>query len=243
MSDYSFIRILTLIEKSGYMDYKHNNYEEFIKKFMANDNLGEEDMTERQWQILNAAIKVFSEKGYGSSRTSEIAKEADVAEGTIFRYYKTKKDLLMGLIIPFATEFIRPLVLESAMKILENRGDKNIDEVLRELMVDRIDLVRKNVPLIKTVLIEASYQPELLNILKEEVVSKAIPIIKNLIDSYTKKGEIRDIDPVLVLRSAVSLIGGYIFLSSIFPDYFAGDGDKNEVDKLADILLNGIKKK
>jgi AcrR family transcriptional regulator len=225
------------------MDFKDTDFEEFIQKFLTNSNLVEEEITERQWQILNAAIKVFSEKGYGSSRTSEIAKEAEVAEGTIFRYYKTKKDLLMGLIIPFATKFIRPLVLESLVKITENRGDKSIDEVLREVMVDRIDLVRKNVPLIKTVLIEASYQPELLDILKKEVISKGLPVVGKLIGNYVEKDEIRDIDTVLILRSIVSLIGGYIFLSSVFPEYFAGDGDRQEVDKLADILLNGIRKK
>lgn len=225
------------------MDYNDDNFDEVIKKLIAENNLCEEDMPERQWQILNAAIKVFAEKGYGSSRTSEIAKEAEVAEGTIFRYYKTKKDLLMGLIIPFATKFIRPLVLQSLIKIAENKEDKSIDEVLRAVIVDRIDLVRKNVPLIKTILIEASYKPELLEILKEEVISKGIPVIAKLIGNYAEKGEIRDVEPVFILRSIVSIIGGYIFLSSIFPEYFAGEGDKKEADKLADVLLNGIKKK
>ncbi|MFL0194226.1 TetR/AcrR family transcriptional regulator [Clostridium sp. WILCCON 0269] len=225
------------------MDFQDNNYEEIFQNFLRDSNLDDNEFTERQWQILNAAIKVFSQNGYGSSRTSEIAKEADVAEGTIFRYYKTKKDLLMGLIIPFATRFMRPFVLESAIKIMENSENKTIDEVLRELIADRIDLVRKNLPLIKTVLVEASYQPELLNILKEEIISKAFPVIKKFIGDYVAKSEIRDMEPSFILRSIISTIGGYIFLSSVFPEYFAGDGDKKEVDKLVDILLNGIKKK
>lgn len=223
------------------MDYKNESYEEFIEKYLSDSSLSEEEITERQWQILNAAIKVFSEKGYGSSRTSEIAKEAEVAEGTIFRYYKTKKDLLMGLIIPFIVKFMRPLVLQSAIKIIENKEDKSMDEVLRELMVDRIELIRKNVPLIKTILVEASYQPELLDTLKEEVIPKVLPLIKKFIGKYVENGEIRDIEPALIFRSIVSLIGGYIALSSVLPEYFAGDGDKQEVDKLTDILLNGIK--
>ena len=48
-------------------------------------------LNEKEQKILNAACLVFSQKGYSSATTSEIAKWAGVAEGTIFRYFKTKK--------------------------------------------------------------------------------------------------------------------------------------------------------
>ena len=56
----------------------------------------------RENDILFAAIKIFSEKGYNAATTSEIAKEAAVSEGTIFRYYKSKKDLLEKMIVTSA---------------------------------------------------------------------------------------------------------------------------------------------
>jgi transcriptional regulator, TetR family len=62
-----------------------------IQDYLFNEALPEEELTKRQWQILDAATKVFAEKGYEASRTSDIAKEADIAEGTIFRYFKTKR--------------------------------------------------------------------------------------------------------------------------------------------------------
>lgn len=226
------------------MDSKHKfTYDEFVEKYLEDNNLGEDEITERQWKILNAAVKVFSEKGYGSSRTSEIAKEADVAEGTIFRYYKTKKDLLMGLIIPFITKFFRPLVFASIERIMRNTGDKSIDEILKEVISDRIELVRKNMPIIKTIFIEASYQPELLEAFKNEIKNKFIPVTSNFIESYIEKEQIRDIEPMVVIRSLISTVGGYIALASTFPEYFSGEGDQKETDKLVDILLNGIKKK
>lgn len=43
-------------------------------------------LTNTQKKIIDAAIKVFSEKGFEGATTSEIAQEAGVAEGTIFRY-------------------------------------------------------------------------------------------------------------------------------------------------------------
>ncbi len=52
------------------------------------------NLPEKEQRILEAAIAVFSEKGFSAATTSEIAKNAGVAEGTIFRYFKTKKDIL-----------------------------------------------------------------------------------------------------------------------------------------------------
>lgn len=60
----------------------------FMDEFMKATN---QDLTPKQAKILQAAVEIFAEKGYAATSTSEIAKRAGVAEGTIFRHYKTKK--------------------------------------------------------------------------------------------------------------------------------------------------------
>ncbi|MFC4776902.1 TetR/AcrR family transcriptional regulator [Paenibacillus sp. GCM10023252] len=47
--------------------------------------------------ILSAAVKVFAETGYHGSQVSKIAKEAGVADGTIYLYFKNKEDILVSL--------------------------------------------------------------------------------------------------------------------------------------------------
>lgn len=47
--------------------------------------------------ILDAAVKVFAEHGYHGSQISKIAKEAGVADGTIYLYFKNKEDILVSL--------------------------------------------------------------------------------------------------------------------------------------------------
>jgi len=47
--------------------------------------------------ILDAAVKVFAEKGFFLSKVSEIAREAGVADGTIYLYFKNKDDLLISI--------------------------------------------------------------------------------------------------------------------------------------------------
>jgi AcrR family transcriptional regulator len=47
--------------------------------------------------ILDAATRVFAERGLTAAPTSEISKQAGVAEGTLFTYFKTKDDLVNAL--------------------------------------------------------------------------------------------------------------------------------------------------
>ena len=48
-------------------------------------------------QIVDAAIRVFARNGYYNSRVSDIAREAGIASGTIYLYFKTKDDILVTL--------------------------------------------------------------------------------------------------------------------------------------------------
>jgi TetR/AcrR family fatty acid metabolism transcriptional regulator len=59
----------------------------------------------RKQSILQAAIEVFSKGGFRNSSISEIAKRANVAEGTIYQYYKNKEDLFFSIPIQKTIEF------------------------------------------------------------------------------------------------------------------------------------------
>ena len=54
---------------------------------------------DKQQEILAAALKLFVENGFHGTPTSKIAKEAGVANGTLFHYYPTKDDLIVQLYI------------------------------------------------------------------------------------------------------------------------------------------------
>ena len=55
------------------------------------------EKTQKRARILEAAIAVFAEKGFNTARVSDIAKEAGVADGTIYLYFKSKEDLLLQI--------------------------------------------------------------------------------------------------------------------------------------------------
>jgi TetR/AcrR family transcriptional regulator, fatty acid metabolism regulator protein len=61
--------------------------------------------------IIDAAIEVFSRNGFQNSTISEIAQKADVAEGTIYQYFKSKEDLFFSIPIEKTKEFYNELEL------------------------------------------------------------------------------------------------------------------------------------
>ena len=90
-----------------------------LKELISLSNM-DNDMTEKQINILSAAIELFSEKGYEATATSEIAKKAKVAEGTIFRYYKTKKDLLFAIPAALSKASLFEIFLDDFNEILND---------------------------------------------------------------------------------------------------------------------------
>jgi len=214
-----------------------------LYSYLFDESEPEEEISKRQWDILDAATKIFAEKGYEGSRTSDIAKEANISEGTIFRYFKTKKDLLVGLLMPLVVKFFRPLMFKSLEKIMDNEKNESINVVLKNIMMDRISLIKRNAPLVKTVMVESIYHPELLGPLQKEIAPKLIPIVDDFFKENINKGNLREIDPRLMTRSLISLLAGFYILSNSFPEVFTTNGDEKDIEKIVDILINGIGEK
>lgn len=213
---------------------------EVIERYINDETLPEDELTKRHWEILEAATKIFSEKGFENSRTSDIAKEANIAEGTIFRYYKTKKDLLMGLFIPMIIKFFRPMMLSSIEKIF-NKDGMPIEEKVKAIFMDRIKLVRKNMPLVKTLVIEAAYKPEILEAIRESILPKVVDVLDGFMIKNIENDTFRNLDPRVVTRTFMSILAGYIVLTVNFPNMFPAENDEEEIEKMTYILLEGIK--
>jgi TetR/AcrR family fatty acid metabolism transcriptional regulator len=59
---------------------------------------GEEQSDRRRAEILAAASRVFAERGYHRSTVRQVAREAGIADGTIYLYFRSKQDVLLALL-------------------------------------------------------------------------------------------------------------------------------------------------
>lgn len=194
--------------------------------------------TDKQAQILEAAIEIFSEKGFAATSTNEIAQKAGVAEGTIFRHYKTKKDLLLAIAGPIATRLVAPFLMRDFAKLLDLPYNR-VDDFFRAVARDRIVFVRKNVKLIKILFHEVPFQPELMEQLKNLLTNVVVNRIERIVKHFQDQGQIIEAPPWRIMRSAASLFIGMIILHVFLIPEFPFD-EEEEIDRTLDILMYGI---
>jgi AcrR family transcriptional regulator len=212
--------------------------QEWIKELIKSDT---EDTTfsEKQLNILEAAIDTFSEKGFAASSTSEIAKKAGVAEGTIFRHYKTKKELLLAIVTPTMAKFIAPFFIKSfAKEVFENEYD-HYEDFLRTIAHNRLQFVKKHLPVLKIFIQEIAFHDELRkpyqDLFKEHVLPKFIGIIEH----FQEKGEIIDLPPQTIIRMSGASIMGYIIPRLLLFPHQEWE-DEKEIEQIVRFIMYGL---
>jgi AcrR family transcriptional regulator len=137
--------------------------------------------------ILETAHRLLREVGYDRLTMDAVAREAGVARTTVYRRYRDKADLVSATI-----ETLRAPVKRSAS------GDARRD------LIAHLDSVRRNygISLAGTLLMEEPYNPRLLELFRERMVTPQRQIVANTIKEGIECGQIRadiDVEPVLDL--------------------------------------------
>lgn len=200
-------------------------------------NVMENGITEKQISILCAAIELFSEKGYYATATSEIAKKANVAEGTIFRHYKTKKDLLLTIPDILSKISLLEIFLDDIDKTL-NDEHETFEVFLTKLVMNRKKFVSEISPILKVIIQEIPFQPELRNRIFYIVVRPSMKKLRIIISKFKKKGQLINIPSASIVNLIVSSIFGYLFLNYVaLPELKSSEDD---LDYLIQCILDGV---
>ncbi|UYZ21954.1 TetR/AcrR family transcriptional regulator [Mesobacillus jeotgali] len=197
-----------------------------------------EDLTEKQRKIIISAIESFAEKGFSATSTSEIAKKAGVAEGTIFRHYKTKKDLLLAIVAPVMAKFVAPFIIKDLQKVL-HQDYEHFEDFLTAMLLNRRDFLVKNLSTVKILVQEIPFHPELKELFKEHIALKVYAQFIKLVEYYQAKGQIMDIPAYSVFRMTFSTIFGYLIARyMILPE--ADWDDEAETERTIQFIMHGL---
>ncbi|WP_305927544.1 TetR/AcrR family transcriptional regulator [Bacillus mycoides] len=194
---------------------------------------------ERQMRILEAAVDMFGEKGYASTSTSEIAKRAGVAEGTIFRYYKTKKDLLFAVVMPTLTKFAAPFFVQAFAKEIFKTEYESYEVLLRVIIQNRFEFAKKHFPMIKILIQEVPFQPELKSEIQQLIETELLVHFKKLIAKFQEEGEIIELPPSSVLRLTLSAVLGLLLTRFLLLPEEKWD-DEVEIENTIQFILYGL---
>lgn len=196
--------------------------------------------TSKQQKIVETAIKMFAEKGYANTPTSEIAKNAGVAEGTIFRHYGTKDNLLLSVIVPFLKEAIPDLAEEIFNKIL-SENILSFEHFLRAFVVNRIQFVNENKEIFRVVVKELFYSEELRKELLPLFSKNILLHLNKVLDRYKELGELLDLPNTVLIRLIITTIGGYFVSRYVFRPNDSISDEEEEVENIVQFVMNGIR--
>lgn len=220
------------------MDQRENKTER-IEQLFADILKPHDQMTEKQRRILETSLEMFAARGYNGVSTSEIAEKAEVAEATIFKHFKTKKGLFLSIVAPVLARAATPMIKQTLKKIVNS--EQALDEPLRELFLDRVQLLDKNWSLVKVIMRETQYHAELWQALHDHLANKVYAIVEEVIKMKQESGQLRrDIPTYAIVRAAVSNVLGYVVLKHFLPDVMQCENEETEIEIIVDVLLNGI---
>ena len=145
-------------------------------------------------KIISAATKVFARKGFFTARISDIAKEAKVADGTIYLYFNNKYDILLTV---FEEEVGK--IVERTNKLLRNEEDPR--KMLEIYTIQHLMAMKKNKNLAEVIQIELRQTHKVIKDYRDNKFSEYIGIIANIIKKGQETGAYRsDVKPDIAKR-------------------------------------------
>jgi TetR/AcrR family fatty acid metabolism transcriptional regulator len=151
----------------------------------------------RRQEILAAAAHVFAEKGYRDSKISEIARALDIADGTIYNYFASKRDILMAIMDKARTD---ARVLEPNPAALRTRAD------LVSALVAAYDALLDHLPFMRTLLVEAWSDDAIMR----DYLTTQMTHIRQPIEAYIRArieaGKFRPVDAALVTQMVLGML-------------------------------------
>ncbi|MCT8139303.1 TetR/AcrR family transcriptional regulator [Anaerobacillus sp. CMMVII] len=196
--------------------------------------------SEKQLKILEAAIDTFSEKGFAATSTSEIAQKAGVAEGTIFRHYKTKKDLLISIVTPFMTKLLGPMFAKEFVKEVFDISYNNFEQFIRKLAYNRYEFVKNHRIVVKILIQEISFHDELKEPFIELFHDQIYPKFHEKIIYFQTKTEIVSLPADTIIRLIINtIVGTLLSMFLLLPE--KNWEYEQEMEQTIQFLVNGLK--
>lgn len=168
----------------------------------------------RPAEILEAALHLFTERGFKATRLEDVASRAGLSKASIYLYFKDKESLLAALVRATVGSNIS---LAGEMAAHHQGPVGPLLAQLLRLMAGRMRDTRMP-DLIKLVISESRAHPEIGRFYLNNVIGKGLPLFQSLIARGIASGEFRPVDPALTAKCIVGpMLLGALWKSAFEP--------------------------
>ena len=188
---------------------------------------------ERQSQIMEAAMKVITRKGFSSARIDDIVNEAGLSKGAIYHYYEGKKDLFLALIDHWETQTFPDFYSR-------NGKERSASDTLRDFSEEIIKVfkTRSYVFQVEVEFWSLANQDDEIRKRSQELYEKIINLFELVIIKGIREKEFIEVDTRITAIYILSVFQGI--------NWFCIFDDKkinavNYIQKSIELIIKGLK--
>ena len=175
--------------------------------------------TKRHTQILNAATEIFVRKGFTDATIPEIAKLSGLAAGTIYIYYPGKRELFIAV--------IESLIVIPVQTIFKRDSKNDLTHTIQDVVDDRLGMLQSEAfPRLMSLIGDIQRDAELRSMFTEKLMRPFLGYMENIYCERIKAGELKQMDPELVVRMIGGMMLGINLLKSI-------EGENSPLNRLS----------
>ncbi|HEY7677726.1 MAG TPA: TetR/AcrR family transcriptional regulator [Candidatus Methylomirabilis sp.] len=190
---------------------------------------------ERREQIVQAAVELFSRKGFRGTTTREIAEAVGISEAALFKYFATKEDLYTAIIEAKAQT---DEVIATASPAAARRDDAG---VFRAVGLHFLEEVQRDTSLMRLLLFSALEGHELSEMFFRSRVRRLHEFLADYIRAGAAAGRFRPLDPLLAARAFLGMVFHNLLIHELFGvKREPTQGVHEVVDALVALFLRGL---
>jgi TetR/AcrR family transcriptional repressor of mexJK operon len=200
-------------------------------------NNEEQENVDRRQQILEAALKVFSTKGFHKATNKDIAQAAGgISPGLISWYFKDKEDLFLSIIRERAAIFQLADHPERLMELPPREGLALIGRTYLSVFK-----VPGNVAIFRILIGEAIRFPQIAEMFYKQAVSRFLGLLSQYLQHQVDLGRLRPHDTMITARSFLGMFVVNVITREIMRDPLAmATPDEQLIATVLDIFLGGL---
>lgn len=189
-----------------------------------------DSIAEKRNRIFDAAIKVFAKEGFHGATMDKIASASGMGKGSIYRYFKSKEDLLDELLKAKFTE-----IVDRINKICST--DSNVLEQAREMIESWVFFIQNNHLLYRLIQSETIFRRSGRQIFFYDYLVSRLPLFKERIVSLNRDKKLKTTNFYTVFYGVLGFIDGVVHKwYRCGMDYPLTD----EIPVILEVLFNGF---
>ncbi len=162
--------------------------------------VADEQILDKKTRILRAAVDVFARNGYFNARVTDVAKEAGVADGTIYLYFSGKEDLLVSIFREKARGY-----LASLKDVLSVTSDPA--EQIRLTMRHHLAKLGEHRATAVVFQVELRQSLKFMGVVSREEVTEYLQLLRTIVESGQTDGTFRaNLQPQLIANAIFGVL-------------------------------------